>query len=177
MDANGNPVVAMDAGNNPITEKDDNGNPVMDASGNDIYVYALNPASTGSAGTDLASGGLALSLISGGWNVDAAENIILQEVSNPNGVFNGSGTYKHYFNYAPGDYVICPPATLCNWELRPDQLPRLSYGPNNPNNVPIIYPSILNITAGDGGVIAGCTGTVLPEQSDPFSIAARQSHH
>ena len=85
MDASGNPVVARDANNNLITEKDANGNPVKDASGNDIYVYALNSASTGSAGTDLQYNGLALNLISGGWNVAAAQNIILQEVRNPNG--------------------------------------------------------------------------------------------
>jgi hypothetical protein len=164
MDANGNPIVAKDAGNNLITEKDDSGNPVKDASGNDIYVYALNPASTGSAGTDLASGGLALSLISGGWNVAAAQNISLQEVSNPNGVFNDANSYKHYFNYAPGDYVDLSAGNLVQLGASAKQLPRLSYGnpQNDVNNVPIIYPSILNIVAGTGGVILGVSGSGSP---------------
>src|SRR5208282_139282 len=69
MDANGNPVVKLDANHQPIVEKDANGNPVKDANGNPIYVYALNSASTGSAGTDTQTYALALDLIKGGWNV------------------------------------------------------------------------------------------------------------
>ena len=82
-------------------QMDANGNPITDLSGN----YVLG--ASGSAGTDLSYNGLALSLISGGWNVTAAQNILLQEVRNPNGVFDISGgsSCNHYFNYAPGDYV------------------------------------------------------------------------
>ena len=82
-------------------QMDANGNPIMDSSGN----YVLG--TSGSAGTDQSNPRLALSLISGGWNVTAAQNIFLQEVRNPNGVFdiNGGTAYNHYFNYAPDDYV------------------------------------------------------------------------
>jgi filamentous hemagglutinin family protein len=159
MDASGNPIVARDANNNLITEKDAIGNPVKDASGNDIYVYALNSASTGSAGTDLQYNGLALNLISGGWNVAAAQNIRLQEVRNPNGVFDGSGSYAHYFNYAADAYVDLSAGNQVQLGSS-ITLPRLSNGDatKDVNNVSVIYPSILNITAGDGGIILG-TGT------------------
>ena len=74
---------------------DANGNPVTDGKS-----YVLDSA-TGSAGT--ADNELALNLITGGWTVNAAQNIYLQEVRNPNGVFDISGgrSYVHYFDYAP----------------------------------------------------------------------------
>ena len=53
---------------------------------------------------------LALSLVSGGWTVNAANDILLQEVRNPNGIFNdlgtGSSSLRHYFDYSPGAYTI-----------------------------------------------------------------------
>jgi filamentous hemagglutinin family protein len=158
MDANDNPVVARDANNNPITEKDANGNPVFDASGNPIYVYALNSASAGSAGTDPVNPNLALNLISGGWNVAAAQNILLQEVRNPNGDFNGSGAFSHYFNYAGNAFVNLHAGNQVQLGASGAVLPRLSHANGNVGNVPIIYAPILNITAGDGGIILG-TGT------------------
>jgi filamentous hemagglutinin family protein len=155
MDANGNPVVATDAGNNPITEKDANGNPVKDVNGNPVYVYALNPNSTGSAGKDTGYNGLALDLISGGWNVAAAQNILLQEVRNPNGVFNSSGAYSHYFDYAANAFVNLSAGQRVQLGADLQQLPRLSHATGNVNNVPVIYPSIVNITAGVSGVELG----------------------
>ncbi|MGD0743794.1 MAG: filamentous hemagglutinin N-terminal domain-containing protein [Verrucomicrobiota bacterium] len=127
------------------------GNPIMDASGN----YVLG--ASGSAGTDLSFGGLALSLVTGGWNVAAAQNILLQEVRNPNGDFNASGAFSHYFNYAPRDYVNLSAGNLVQLGASSSLLPRLSGGGNN--SVPVIYPSILNIAAGVGGVILGSPGS------------------
>jgi filamentous hemagglutinin family protein len=128
-------------------EMDASGNPITDASGN----YVLG--ASGSAGTDTTTEGLALNLISGGWNVAAAQNIFLQEVRNPNGDFNSNnGAYKHYFNYAPGDYVDLSAGNMVQLGASSSQLPRVS-GANN--NVPVIYPSILNISAGIGGVDLG----------------------
>ena len=51
-------------------QMDANGNPKTDSSGN----YLLG--TSGSAGTDLQNNELALSLINGGWNVTAAQNIL-----------------------------------------------------------------------------------------------------
>ncbi|MGA9451439.1 MAG: filamentous hemagglutinin N-terminal domain-containing protein [Verrucomicrobiia bacterium] len=127
------------------------GNPVTDSSGN----YVLG--TSGSAGTDLSYNGLALSLITGGWNVAAAQNILLQEVRNPNGDFDISGgtSLNHNFNYAPGDYVDLSAGNLVQLGASV-ALPRAS-GANN--NVPVIYPSTLNITAGAGGVMLGAPGS------------------
>ena len=125
------------------------GNPVKDASGN----YVLGGA--GSAGTDSTSHGLALSLISGGWNVDATRNIYLQEVRNPNGIFNTSGyndnvppNSLHAFDYAPSDFVNLTAGNLV--QLGSPVLPR---DRTDEMNIPVIYPSILSINAGAGGVI------------------------
>jgi filamentous hemagglutinin family protein len=124
-------------------QMDANGNPIKDASGN----YVLG--STGSAGTDPLNPNFALSLITGGWNVTAAQNILLQEVRNPNGVFDVSGgsSYNHYFNYAPGDYVNLDAGNLVQLGTLPSSLPRLTG-----TQIPFIYPSIVNIDAGAGGV-------------------------
>jgi filamentous hemagglutinin family protein len=122
---------------------DASGNPIKDSSGN--YVMGVS----GSAGTDANKNSMALSLISGGWNVAAAQNIILQEVSNPNGDFDVSAgaAYNNYFDYSPGDYVNLSAGNSV--QLGSPALPRASV------NVPVIYPSILNVSAGAGGVTLG----------------------
>jgi filamentous hemagglutinin family protein len=88
---------------------------------------------------------LALSLINGGWIVNAAHNINLQEVRNPNGTFNGKGNSfslsYHHFDYGPGDYVCLNAGNTV--ELFGDNLPRNS----GENNLPPIYPGTLNINA------------------------------
>jgi filamentous hemagglutinin family protein len=108
----------------------------------------------GTTGSD--SQPLALSLISGGWMVDAAHDINLQEVRNPNGVFdyNGGSSINHYFNYAPSDYVDLSAGNSVQLGGSSSQLPRVS----GLDNTVVIYPSILNIMAGQGGVTLG-TGT------------------
>jgi filamentous hemagglutinin family protein len=128
---------------------DANGNPVTDVSGN----YVLG--ASGSAGTSQSDPNLSLSLISGGWNVSAAQNIFLQEVNNPNGVFdsNAGPAFNHYFDYAPGDYVNLSAGNLVQLGANLGALPRANFA------IPFIYPSILNITAGLGGVVLGTPGS------------------
>lgn len=124
-------------------EMDANGNPVQNGSGN----YALD--STGSAGTSQSSPDFSLGLINGGWNVAAAQDIILQEVNNPNGVFDTSGgaAFNHYFDYGLDDYVNLSAGNLVQLGASSAILPRPSG-----IRIPFIYPSILNITTGAGGV-------------------------
>ena len=102
------------------------------------------------AGTTTAP--LALSLIAGGWNVSAGNDILLQEVRNPNGVFNNLGTAsastRNLFDYAPGDYVILNAGAAV--QLLGTALPR--YGDSFDASIPCIYPPTLEITAGAGGV-------------------------
>ena len=64
----------------------------LDANGNSSRMAKLCFGHfPGSAGTDQLNPNLALSLITGGWTVNAAQNIYLQEVRNPNGVFDING--------------------------------------------------------------------------------------
>lgn len=126
---------------------DANGNPEM-SGGN----YVLG--STGSAGVRSAlsdpSYDLSLNLVRGGWNVTAAQNIVLDEVSNPNGTFNAvdSTTLSyHAFDYSPSAYVNLNAGNEVQLGETAGVLPRLDN-----LRVPIIYPGILNVTAGAGGV-------------------------
>jgi filamentous hemagglutinin family protein len=136
-------------------QMDKNGNPVTDASGNYVLnpVYTgTDPASTGNAGT--ANSKLALSLISGGWTVDAANNIFLQEVRNPNGFFNNVGSAVsskayHKFDYASDAYVNL---NAGNSVTLGTGLGANASDPPRVDDMPFIYAPILNIVAGAGGV-------------------------
>jgi hypothetical protein len=112
---------------------------------------------------------LALSLINGNWTVQATHDINLQEVRNPNGIFNEAGntTYKgyHLFDYAPGDSVTLNAGNSV--QLLGDNVPRNS---DESPSVPIIYPSILNITAGAGGVILGANVILFPSAQGSLNI-------
>jgi filamentous hemagglutinin family protein len=136
---------------------DADGNPVTDGKS-----YVLD-STTGSAGT--ANNLLALSLIAGGWTVDAAQDIYLQEVRNPNGVFNSytsGGTIKptyHYFNYAKDAYVNLSAGNSVHLGDDSSNLPRDN---SDSIDIPFIYAPILNIVAGAGGV-------TLNEDSDPYN--------
>jgi hypothetical protein len=132
---------------------DADGNPVTDGKS-----YVLDSL-TGSAGT--SNHKLALSLIAGGWTVKAAQDIYLQEVRNPNGVFNNTPNFStpngkvpslayHYFDYAPDAYVNLSAGNSVQLGDSSTSLPRsLSDGVI----VPFIYAPILNIVAGAGGVV------------------------
>jgi filamentous hemagglutinin family protein len=95
---------------------------------------------------------LALSLASGGWTVNAGQDILLQEVRNPNGIFNSLGfsdsTTKHYFDYAPDAYVNLNAGNSV--QLLAGSRPRNAG--SFEKNIPSIYAPILNISAGAGGV-------------------------
>ena len=122
---------------------DANGNPIKDLSGKLVL------GTTGSAGTSLSSPNLALNLIKGGWNVNAAQNIVLQEVRNPNGVFNGNtGNAKHAFNYAADAFVNLTAGNQIQLGGSQTLLPRST----DQASLPIIYAPILNLSAGAGGV-------------------------
>jgi hypothetical protein len=141
---------------------DANGNPVTDGKSyilNPVYT-GDGPAPTGNAGTEASK--LALSLISGGWTVNAANNIVLQEVRNPNGIFNSVAGYASYhnFDYAADAYVNLNAgnsvALGTGLGSNPSVPPR-----NAGEDLPFIYAPILNIVAGAGGVdftLAGTSG-------------------
>lgn len=93
---------------------------------------------------------LSLGLINGQWNVTAANNIVLQEVNNPNGDFNAnSGAVNHQFNYGATAQVNLTAGNQVQIGATASLLARLD--PNVP--IPIILPPVLNVTAGAGGVL------------------------
>ena len=112
---------------------------------------------------------LALSLIKGSWTVQATHDINLQEVRNPNGIFNeaGNANYKgyHLFDYAPGDSVTLDAGNSV--QLLGDNLPRNS---DESPAVPIIYPPTLDITAGAGGVVLGADVILFPSPQGNLNI-------
>jgi filamentous hemagglutinin family protein len=184
--------VAINAGGDVIsyvptgTETDDAGtgafgsklgNVTINAGGNVYGHYVLaNGVGTITAGSTVGDPSgqnpFALSLIAGSWNVNAPNgNIYLQEVRNPNGVFNtlGSTIAAHLFDYAADatvnlDAGIGVYLTDLNTP-RPD-----ANGSTTVDAVPVIYPPILNITAGSGGVTLQGNVTLFPSVDQNLTI-------
>jgi filamentous hemagglutinin family protein len=128
------------------------GNVTLVAGGNVTghYVVANGTGTIDAGNAGTSANELALSLVKGGWNVNAANNIYLQEVRNPNGIFNSissfSSTY-HNFDYAPDAYVNLTAGNGVQLGAGSTVLPRTT-----DIDIPTIYPPVLNITAGAGGV-------------------------
>lgn len=123
------------------------------------YVVA-NGVGTVTAGHDVGAAAgdpFALSLISGGWNVNANGTIYLQEVRNPSGIFNS----RHFFDYSPQAYVDL---TANEVYLTGQNLPRPD------GAVPVLYPPILGITAGAGGVTLENNVTLFPSPYQNLDI-------
>ena len=124
------------------------------------------------AGGSVSSENLALSLSSGGWSVNAPNgSIYLQEVRNPNGVFNdvqpgkrGSAHYIHLFTYNPDAYVDLTANAVY---LNASDAPGLN---QNSSILPVLYPPILNINAGSGGVTLGYDVTLFPSPDQNLVI-------
>lgn len=149
------------------------GNVILEA-GRDISGHFVVRNGTGSiaagrnAGTE--SRLLALSLVSGGWEVAAGADILLQEVRNSNGVFNNVGfassPTRHFFDYAADAYVVLNGGNSV--QLRGSALPR--YDDDFSRSLTPLYPGRLEITAGRGGVILGNDVTLFPSPTGNLSI-------
>jgi trimeric autotransporter adhesin len=154
-----------EAGNVTITAgKSVSGNYVT-ANGNSTITAGTS--GSGNAGTEAKL--LALSLVAGGWTVNAPNGgIVLQEVRNPNGDFDNSGTYKHVFDYDPAAYVTLNTGANGGVELTGGSVPRASA--NAVDNVPLVYAPTLNITAGAGGVQLDNNLTLYPSPVGNLTI-------
>ena len=140
------------------------------------YVVA-DGTGTITAGNDAgtSSSELALSLIdssiAGGWTVNAAQDINLQEVRNPNGILNSlnsNSSMYHYFDYGPDDYVDLNAGNGVN--LLGNNLPRSGSTVGNINTTSI-YPPTLNITAGAEGVEVGGEIILFPSPAGSLDIS------
>ena len=133
------------------------------------YVVA-NGAGSLTAGQNLGSGGqnVALSLVKGSWDLKAPNgNIYLQEVRNPNGVFDQPSTKNspayHFFDYDPNASVDL--AAGIGVYLTGQSLPRLINVP-----IPVIYPPSLDITAGSGGITVQNSVILFPSPNQNLNV-------
>jgi filamentous hemagglutinin family protein len=168
-------TVAGDAGTGAFGTQP--GNVTITAGGNVYGHYVLaNGLGTVTAGKDVGvpSGGnsFALSLIGGSWTVNAPNgNIYLQEVRNPNALFNTTSTskrgqpvtYYNFFTYGSQDSVDLTAGI--GVYLTDLNVPRLAASP-----VPVIYPPILDISAGSGGVTLQDNVTLFPSTYQNLDI-------
>ncbi len=152
------------------------GNVTVTAGGN-VYGHFVvaNGVGTVTAGQDVGSPssslGFALSLVAGSWTVSAPQgSIYLQEVRNPNGVFDvGSSAIdpsRHYFDYAPDASVSLLAGNAV--EITGAGLPRA-------DGCPILFPPTLNIVAGDGGIVLDNDVTLFPSASGELDITTSGS--
>jgi filamentous hemagglutinin family protein len=136
------------------------GNVTLTAGGNVTGHYVVaNGIGTVTAGNNAGTTGenLALSLVSGGWMVNATDDIFLQEVRNPNGVFNNAGSssgrggagtvspFQFLFNYSPLDFVVLDAGDGVT--ITGNGVPRVSGAAEG-----LIFPPSLTIEAGTGGI-------------------------
>jgi filamentous hemagglutinin family protein len=132
----------------------------------DRQIILSNP--DGDAGT--TANELALSLIDGDWMVNAAQDINLQEVRNPNGILNSlnsNSSLYHYFDYGPDDYVDLNAGNEVH--LWGNNLPRSDAVGTIRSTA--IYPSTLDITADAGGVEVGGQVILFPSPSGSLDIS------
>jgi len=117
------------------------------------------------------SQGFALSLINGNWSVTAAGNIYVQDVRNPNGIFNdrtvsGYGGY-HYFDYDPADSVTFTAGNSVEitGAGAPHTMPSVLGTP-----IPLLFPPTLNVFAGVGGFILDSSVILFPSPDANLKI-------
>ncbi|MCC7373502.1 MAG: filamentous hemagglutinin N-terminal domain-containing protein [Verrucomicrobiales bacterium] len=114
---------------------------------------------------------LALSLVEGGWSVKAGQDVLLQEVRNPNGLFNNLGSSaspsRQFFDYSDDASVRLEAGNSV--QLRGTALPR--YLNAFSQGMPPIYPGRLEIEAGEGGVVLGNDVILFPSPIGGLRVA------
>lgn len=141
-----------------------------DVFGHYVLANGLGAISAGGTiGAPTASGGFALSLVKGSWNVAAPSgSIYVQDIRNPNGVFNDRGgtvagyAGYHLFDYDPLAAVILQAGNLV--EITGAGAP---HGiPSSPgSSVPMLLPPTLDVTAGSGGIVLDTDVILFPSPS------------
>lgn len=152
------------------------GNVSITAGGN-VYGHYVVANGTGdiNAGADVgiensAADGFAISLVKGSWNVSAPNgSIYLQDIRNPNGVFNttklsSDNTANHIFDYAPDAAVSLSANTI---EITGYSAPHKGA---DTFTVPFIYPPSLTINAGSGGFVLGADVILFPSPNGELKI-------
>jgi filamentous hemagglutinin family protein len=147
--------------------------------GENVYGHYVVVNGTGDITAGQNIGGIgsatfALSLNNGGWYVNAPNgDIYLQEVRNPNGDFNTSlllgapsaGFFR--FLYSPQAYVDL---TANGVYLTDSGVPRVAPLNSPVEDIPVVYPPILDINAGSGGVTLEGDATLFPSVDQNLDI-------
>ena len=170
-------LAAEDAGSGAFNP-DDPGNLTITAGGN---VYGHYVVADG-VGTITAGGnvgvpfnspepddGFALSLINGSWGVYAPNgNIYVQDINNPNGIFNNSQSGSHYFDYSQSASILLDAGQ--NVEITGDGAPQAAPGVANQGlSIPMILPGSLTVEAG-GDFTLDTTAILFPSPSQSLSL-------
>lgn len=149
-----------------------NGAGTITSYGTDLVDPGTGTVLSGAVGAASGPNSFALSLIAGNWTVNAPDgSIFLQEARNPNGVFNvQGGSGNHLFDYA-ADATVNLNAGMGVY-LTDSSLPRPINVFGSVDNVQVIYPPELNITAGAGGVNLYGNVTLFPSADQNLSITS-----
>jgi filamentous hemagglutinin family protein len=155
------------------------GNVTVTAGGNVSGHYVLANGvgaitAGGNIGAPTAAGGFALSLVSGGWSVLAPNgSIYVQDVNNPNGLFNDHGgsvnVYPgyHLFDYSPQASLLLDAGDAV--EITGAGAPH--YAPSSPDNpVPFLFPPTLAVIAGAGGFTLDADVILFPSPDGNLHI-------
>jgi filamentous hemagglutinin family protein len=147
------------------------GNYVL-ANGTGTIIAGAN-AGTPVGGTSLDAD-FALSLIKGGWSV-SAQNIYLDAVLNPNGVFNDSTGTKHsanagyhYFDYDPNASLLLDAANAV--EITGVEVPLQPASDPTTSPMPVILPPSLQIVTGAGGLTLDSDVILFPSPNQNLNL-------
>ncbi|MCC7375548.1 MAG: filamentous hemagglutinin N-terminal domain-containing protein [Verrucomicrobiales bacterium] len=140
-----------------------------DVSGHFVVGHGVGTIQAGrDAGTPVRP--LALSLIDGGWSVVATRDVRLQEIRNPNGMFNNLGFLssptRQRFDYTTEAYADLSAGR--GVALLGTGLPR--YLDAFSRDMPPIYPGTLRIRAGAGGVTLDNDVILFPSPNGQLSV-------
>ncbi|HVU26215.1 MAG TPA: filamentous hemagglutinin N-terminal domain-containing protein [Verrucomicrobiae bacterium] len=106
-----------------------------------------------------------LSLISGAWNVWAANDISIKEVNNPNGAFNVADSFQ--YNYAPD-------AAANFWAGNAIEFIGANLGRLTSQNRTPIYAPVLSLDAGAGGIKFDTSIILAPSSEGELSVVTRE---
>jgi len=148
------------------------------AAGGDVsgHFVLANGVGTITAGGDIgaptANDGFALSLVKGSWNVSAPNgSIYVQDVRNPNGVFDDKGSPSSFGGYHLFDYDALASLTLNaanTVEITGAGAPH--YLTSIAQSVPMLFPPTLRVTAGAGGFVLGADVILFPSPQGELDI-------
>ena len=153
------------------------GNVTITAGGNVSGHYVVaNGIGSVTAGKNIgaatSSGGFALSLVKGSWSVYAPNGTIyVQDIRNPNGVFNDLASVAesagfHRFDYDPDATVLLQSANSV--EITGAGAPHA--GNESGYVVPFLFPPTLRVTTGAGGFVLDTDVILFPSPHGELNI-------